>query len=219
MPKGAALLEALAALPPRARDAALDTWLHLDGANTHAPLPAGDRVGFHPSGVGAVVQAFLLARLGPQDVLLDVGSGNGKVAMLAELVAGAHALGTELQPQLSAHAEQSTRRLGLTRCRFQCTDVLEQPLPQCTVVYLYVPFTGASLHAFMARLEALARQQDVTVCALGVDLPAREWMKPVASDAFWLNVYQTRVPGAAARQTSSPDWATPAAVRVAEERA
>jgi hypothetical protein len=193
------LLQWLAELPREVRDQAVEQYLGIAGPMPdHAP-PGPDLIGYHASSVAAVVQALVLAAVQPEDVLIDLGAGLGKVALLAHLLTGAHARGIELQPTLVEGARASATRFGAD-VMFSQGDVRRADLDAGTVFYLYAPFTGPVLAEVLARLFSVASKHAIVVCALGVDLHrTAPWLAPRPSDSFWLTVYDSVVSGVAPR--------------------
>jgi SAM-dependent methyltransferase len=217
-PRAAAdLLSWLASLPPGARDAAIEQRL---GIGESAPaIPPGEHlIGYHASGVAAIVRAFAEVPLVEDDVLVDLGSGLGKVVLLAALLTGATARGIELQPELVDRARACAARLGVD-VRFSAGDVRDAHLDDGTVFFLYLPFTGPALSAVLDRLRAVAERKAIVVCALGVDLDHARWLARRDVDAFWLSIYDSRVPGVAPRRAGAPSPLPPQAEVIALERA
>jgi SAM-dependent methyltransferase len=197
--RGSALLEWLASLPPDARDAALEAHL---GVAFPAPLPAppGDHlIGYHASGVAAIVRALIEVPVAPGDVVVDLGAGLGKVVLLARLLTGAIARGIEIQPALVERARGAASRLGVD-VGFTHADVREADLDDGTVFFMYAPFVGPVLTEVLDRLRGLAARRGIVVCALGVDLDREApWLVRRPIDAFWLAIYDSALPGAAPR--------------------
>ena len=191
------LLAWLASVPADARDAALEERLGIEKGAT-ASLPPGDSlIGYHASGVGPIVQALLEVPVASDDILVDLGSGLGKVVLLAHLLTGATARGIELQPALVDRARASAGRLGID-VHFTQADARDAPLEDGTVFYLYAPFTGAVLTDVLHRLHSVAKDHSIVVCALGIDIPRNasvSWLRPRPVDSFWLSVYDSAVPG------------------------
>lgn len=197
---GASLLAWLASLPPDERDRALDERLGI-GPPAPCDAPPGEHlVGYHASGVAPVVRALLEIPVISDDVLVDLGSGLGKVVLLASLLTGATARGIELQEPLVHRARDAARRLGVA-ASFTVGDAREAPVGDGTVFYLYAPFTGPVLAAVLERLQAVARERAIVVCALGIELPRVAWLVPRAVDSFWLSIHDSHVPGVAPRRT------------------
>jgi hypothetical protein len=102
--------------------------------------------------------------------------------------------------------------------RFSVGDVREAPLDDGTVFFLYVPFTGPVLAATLDRLRAVAARRPIVVCTLGLDLDQTPWLTRRDLDAFWLAIYDSRIPGAGSRLVKSSSRLPPEADVVAHER-
>jgi SAM-dependent methyltransferase len=197
------LLQWLRTLRPERRDAAVESYLGIDAAAPSAP-PAEHLIGYHASSVAAVVRALFEVPVGPQDTVLDLGAGLGKFVMLARLLTGARVQGIEIQATLVERARSAAERLGLA-VDFRLGDARHAEFGDATVFYLYAPFTGAALQAVLARLREHAKRRAIVVCALGLDL-ARDapWLVARRLDSFWLELYDSRMPGIAPRTAPSP---------------
>jgi hypothetical protein len=154
------------------------------------PLPPG-LTPYIPSGVSEVLHALDLTSVGAEDVFVDVGAGLGKVLLLASLIAGARGHGVELDPSLVAHGRGSAATLGLDGVTLVEGDAAEADLGAGSVYYLFSPFTGVVLDRVMQRLESIARQRDIYVCASAVDGAKYPWLSPVQAPSSWLVVYRT----------------------------
>ena len=198
--RGADLLAWLASLPPDARDSAVDEYLGIGGPPPSAAEPPGVHlVGYHPSGVDPILQVCAEVPLTPEDVVVDLGSGLGKVVLLAHLVTGATARGIEIQPSLVVRARASARRLG-AEVAFTCADVRDAALGDGTVFFLYAPFTGPVLAHVLRRLRVIAERRPIVVCALAIDLHREApWLVARPLHAFWLTIYDSAAPGAGYR--------------------
>lgn len=95
--------------------------------------------------------------VGPDDVFLDMGSGMGRVVILAASYPFKRVLGMELSPELH---EIAVRNLDEVRDRLVCKDVeleqanaLEYEIPDdVTVLFLYNPFQGEIFDTAIASL-------------------------------------------------------------------
>ncbi len=83
-----------------------------------------------------------LADTGPQDFVIDLGSGDGRIVIAAARDHGARGLGIELDAKLVAQARDNAQRAGLAdRARFEQGDALQADLSQASVVTIYLlPF-------------------------------------------------------------------------------
>lgn len=168
-------------------------------ANESFPAPSSDSpgdhlVGYHASGVDPILHALAEARVGPDDVVIDLGAGLGKVVFLAHLLTGATARGIELQASLVHRACWAASRLELSpsRVSFVHGDARTADLADGTLFFLYAPFTGQVLAEVLDRLREVARHHPIVVCALGIDLDRdARWLRARSVDAFWLTIYDS----------------------------
>ena len=121
---------------------------------TANPLPARvPDIGFEPTSY-AVAHAMLeLARVGPSDVVYDLGSGDGRIVNLAAQVYGARGVGIELQPYLVEVSRRAARERGVSdRVRFVEGDLFKADISRATVVALYLwPSVNSALEAKLKR--------------------------------------------------------------------
>jgi protein-L-isoaspartate O-methyltransferase len=86
-----------------------------------------------------VARMLQIARTGPQDFVLDLGSGDGRIVIAAAREHGARGLGIELEPELVAKARENARRAGVAdRARFEAGDALKADVTQASVVTVYL---------------------------------------------------------------------------------
>ena len=174
LPRGAALVEWLAARPVAERDRAVEELFGMAGM-PETGIPGPELIGYVPSGIAPIVRAVLDVPITADDTLVVLGAGLGKVLLAVHLLTGARVRGIEIQPALVARAREATLPVDIVLGDARTADISD-----ATVVYLYAPFTGSVLAAVAARLT------DVRVCALGIDLPGRT---PRPSRHFWLSIY------------------------------
>ena len=96
----------------------------------------------------AVVEAMLvLANVGPRDYVIDLGSGDGRIVLMAATKFKASGMGVDIDPELVERATASARKLGVAgRVRFEVQDVLKADVSRATVMTLYLlPGMMASL--------------------------------------------------------------------------
>jgi len=106
---------------------------------------------FLPSAEDAVAEFVKLAKLGPTDVVLDVGSGDGRVLVkVCQSHPQAKGIGLEKLPDLCAKARTAcdtagiSGRVAIHQVDFLTQDVSSQ-IKDATVVYLYL-LPDAMLH-------------------------------------------------------------------------
>jgi ribosomal protein L11 methylase PrmA len=89
-----------------------------------------------------VVQAMLkLAKVGPGDVVFDLGSGDGRIPIAAVKDFGAaRATGIDIDPQRISEANANLKSSGITgdRVRFLNQDLFTTNISDATVVTLYL---------------------------------------------------------------------------------
>jgi len=79
------------------------------------------------------------AQVGPQDELVDLGAGDGKIAIAAARQFGARAWGIEYNKDLAALAQRNAQRAGVAdRVRIVQGDIFKEDFSQATVVTLYL---------------------------------------------------------------------------------
>lgn len=216
--RGSELIDWLARYPAEQRDMALEHLLGLVQRPLGKPKLHPELVGYIPSGIAPIVQAVRLIPIGPEDTFIDVGAGLGKVVMAVHLLTGAEVRGIELQPELVDGARRRARALGLDTLNYDVADARVADFSGASVVFLYLPFTGATLDAVMRRIEAAAQQRQLVVCTLGLDLGAYGWLRERATDELWLSIYDSCVPGATPSPSRSRAPLGAAAEAVATER-
>jgi SAM-dependent methyltransferase len=103
------------------------------GVSLDVPTP------YLPSTQVAVDEMLRLAGTGPDDLVVDLGSGDGRVVIAAARDYGARGLGIELDPKLVAESEANARQAGVAdRVAFRQGDVLRADYRAATVVTLYL---------------------------------------------------------------------------------
>jgi len=87
-----------------------------------------------------VVEAMLrLARVTKNDVVYDLGSGDGRIAVIAAQKFGARGVGIEIDPFMVSQAEGNrARSAARDRVRFVTGDLFDADLSEATVVTLFL---------------------------------------------------------------------------------
>jgi len=88
----------------------------------------------------AVVEKMLeLAEVGENDVVYDLGSGDGRIPIMAAQEYGARGIGIEIDPERIQEARQNAQEEGVTdHVEFIQQDLFETNLSEATVVTLYL---------------------------------------------------------------------------------
>src|SRR5262249_53521494 len=153
--RGAALLDLLRAVPLLDRDAWVDELLGIEPPPSDIPdLPRGS-VPYLPCGVDEIVAMVREAPVGPQDELVDLGAGLGRVVLLVHLLSGARARGVEIQAPLVDLARARCAELALAAVSFVHGDAADCELDG-SIFFLYAPFGGDVLARVVRRLEGVA---------------------------------------------------------------
>jgi len=105
--------------------------------------------------------------LSAADVLVDLGSGLGHVALLTSMLTGVQGLGIEVEAAYVASAQECAQSLNLNRVRFIHEDARAADLSSGTVFYLYSPFTGSILADVLERLRKESTRRPIRICTLG----------------------------------------------------
>ncbi len=94
---------------------------------------------YMPTPQEVVVAMLHAANVGPDDVLYDLGCGDGRIVVTAAKQFGARATGVDINPQLLREAQAHARQAGVTdRVQFLQQDLFETELRDATVVTLYL---------------------------------------------------------------------------------
>ena len=79
-----------------------------------------------------------LARVGPRDFVMDLGSGDGRTVITAAR-RGARAIGIEFNPDMVEYARRSAQSAGVAdRASFVKADLFEADLSKATVISLFL---------------------------------------------------------------------------------
>lgn len=100
---------------------------------------AGKDVIWVPTPDSLVAAMLSVAAVKPGDFVVDLGSGDGKIAIAAGRDFGARAHGIEYNADMVALARRNARRAGVTdRVTFAQGDIFESDFSSATVVTLYL---------------------------------------------------------------------------------
>ena len=102
-----------------------------------------------------VDEMLRIANVGPQDFVLDLGSGDGRIVVTAARKFGARGLGVDLDSSLVAEADGNAREAGVeSRVRFLEQDLFDTDLGQATVIATYLlPFVMLKLRPRLLQLQ------------------------------------------------------------------
>ena len=95
---------------------------------------------FVPTPYEAVEAMLKVAKVGKSDVVYDLGSGDGRIPIMAvQKYNAARAIGIDINPERIREAEANLKAAGLgDRVRFLNEDLFEANISEATVVTLYL---------------------------------------------------------------------------------
>ena len=99
----------------------------------------GKDVIWMPTGNDLVNLMLKTAKVGPSDLVYDLGAGDGKIAIAAAKNFGARAVGIEFNPEMAALAQRNAKRAGVgDRVTIINGDIFKEDFSKATVVTLYL---------------------------------------------------------------------------------
>ena len=113
-----------------------------------------------PSSPEVVERMLALAKVGPNDVVYDLGCGDGRIVIAAAKKYGARGVGVDIDPQRIDEAMANARKAGVENLvTFKLQDALKTDVSDATVVTLYLlTFGNLQLRpALQKQLKAGAR--------------------------------------------------------------
>jgi SAM-dependent methyltransferase len=179
------------------------TWMSLPAQ----AQPFGDTdVPFVITPDNVTLAMLKLAGVGPKDYLIDLGSGDGRIVILAAKRFGARGLGVEIVPDLVRQSNASARAAGVAdRAEFREQDLFKTDLAAASVITLYLlPEVNLQLRPALLALKPGTRlvshdwdmgdwQPDESVTVAAPDKPiGREklsrlylWVVPAQAAGLW----------------------------------
>lgn len=149
--------------PSRRPDRGRRQWLALGMAAllARAGLPAfaqtvpppGLDVPYEPSPPEVVEKMLDMARVGKDDLVYDLGCGDGRIVIMAARRYGARGVGIDLDPRRIEEARANARRAGVEdRVRFVVGDLYTASFEDATVVTLFLwPHVNRKLRPILWR--------------------------------------------------------------------
>ena len=93
-------------------------------------VPTDDRV---------VAEMLAVANVGKDDLLYDLGSGDGRIVITAAKKFGTRGVGVDIDPERVKEANENAAKAGVTdRVRFVQQDLFQTDFREATVVTLYL---------------------------------------------------------------------------------
>nr|WP_145545597.1 methyltransferase domain-containing protein [Variovorax boronicumulans] len=119
------------------------------------PARALEEVPFVTSPDNVTLEMLRIAQVGPQDRLIDLGSGDGRIVIVAAQRFGASGLGVEIVPDLVRQSQENARIAGVAeRAQFRVEDIFQTDLSGATVITMYLlPDVNLALRPRLLALE------------------------------------------------------------------
>jgi len=156
------------------------------------------------------------------DVLVDLGSGYGRMVIYAALATNIKkAIGIELVAERASVSSRTAEELGLANVEFQNSHVKDADIQDGTVFYLFNPFSDETFALAMDKLREVAKTKKITMVFWQCNesaLAQCTWMKLVKTvpyRSYTAYVYEadpSRAREVGARQTRQRDGGDNAAV-------
>ena len=104
-------------------------------------------VPYVPTPQDVVDRMLEMGRVGKNDVLFDLGCGDGRIVVTAAKARGARGTGIDIDPTRIAEAKENAKKAGVTdRAQFRVGDLFKTDFSSATVVTLYLlPTINAKL--------------------------------------------------------------------------
>jgi SAM-dependent methyltransferase len=168
------------------------------------PVAAPPRldVPYVPTPQEVVDRMLALAKVGKDDLVYDLGCGDGRIVVTAARQFGAHGVGIDLNPERIAEARANARKAGVDgRVDLRVANLFDTDLSPASVVTLYL------LPNINARLRPQLWQQlrvGSRVVSHAFDMGA-DWPPERTVDASGRTLYMWTI--SAAQKTASPSGA------------
>jgi SAM-dependent methyltransferase len=156
---------------------------------------SGKDVVWVPTPDALVERMLRMARVGPKDVVIDLGSGDGRTVIAAGKL-GARAMGIEYNPDMVALSIKNAEKAGMgDKVKFVKADIFESDFSEATVITMYLlPSLNIKLRPKILDLRPGTRivshafnmedwQPDQTVTVEGRD--AFLWIVPAKVGGSW----------------------------------
>jgi tRNA A58 N-methylase Trm61 len=103
------------------------------------PLEKEPEVPYVPTHERIVAEMLKVAKVGKNDVLYDLGSGDGRIVITAAKKFGTRGVGVDIDPVRVKEARENAAKAGVTdRVKFLQQDLFETDIREATVVTLYL---------------------------------------------------------------------------------
>jgi protein-L-isoaspartate O-methyltransferase len=144
-----------------------------------APYAQESLAPYVPTPMDIVVRMLTLAEVGPDDVVYDLGSGDGRIVIVAAQQFGARGVGIDIDERLVERARTNARTAGVEdRVEFRVQDAMTVDVSDATVVTLFL------LSASNLKLRPiLTKQLRAGARIVSHGFPMGDW-EPDVADSF-----------------------------------
>jgi SAM-dependent methyltransferase len=170
------------------------------------PPRAQEEVPFVTTPDHVTVAMLEIAKTGPEDYVIDLGSGDGRIVITAARRFGARGLGVEIVPDLVAKSREAAAAAGVAdRAHFREQDLFKTDLSPASVITLYLlPEANLQLRPKLLKLRPGTRivshdwdmgdwqpdrtmRLDVRDKKIGLEKASRVllWVVPARVDGAW----------------------------------
>jgi hypothetical protein len=157
------------------RGSAIVAWMFVTATSAFAQTPGIAGAPYVPTPTPIVDRMLTLANVGPNDYVIDLGSGDGRLVITAVAKYKARGgMGVEIDPGLVTHATDNAEKAGVAdRVKFVEGDLFVADIGQATVVTLYL------LPRMMGQVEAkLSKELKPGTRVVSHNYPLPSW-KPM----------------------------------------
>src|SRR2546425_294691 len=121
------------------RSMAIAAVFALSSASAADLQPTKDAGPYVPSPQSVVSDMLRYAEVGPNDFLIDLGSGDGRIVLTAAKLFGARGFGVEIKDDLVRRSNEAAQKEGLAdRVKFMKQDLFKTDLAQASVITMYL---------------------------------------------------------------------------------
>jgi SAM-dependent methyltransferase len=111
-------------------------WMSWVTARSQEPTP---EVPYVPTPEEVVVEMLKMAGVTRNDIVYDLGCGDGRIVITAAKIFGARGVGVDIDPNLIQQSNENARKAGVTdRVKFIEQDLFKTDIREATVVTLYL---------------------------------------------------------------------------------
>jgi len=118
---------------------------------SHMKEDTEDLAPYVPSPMEVAAKMLDMAKIGPKDVVYDLGCGDGRIVILAAQEYGVRGVGVDIDPQRIDEAQAAALKAGVAKlAEFRVGDVMKLDFSPATVLTLYLlPESNALLRPLL----------------------------------------------------------------------